>query len=159
VDTTEEILALCREVLSGTIGNEIECSWVAWHHSYDQWWDDAPVILRIDGVNYEFCWQKTSDFALTRDTIDVRREVKWTNSEDSLLFWKKDALPRLQAVVGKRIIGLQLQGHQVVTDIPSVRENYGDFMEPVGLNFLFEDGLLSIYNSLDSNGLATRQEE
>jgi hypothetical protein len=155
VESTPEVLALCRGMATAIIGREIECSWVAWHHSYDEWWNNAPVILRINGVNYEICWSKESDFALTRDTIDVESPCLWADTEDSIISWRKDALPILQNLKGRRVLTLELHEAQVTIGTPETGGISNQYWVPHSLNLTCDDAFLSIYNAFDCNGLRT----
>ena len=155
METTEEVLALCRRLAEDVVGGEIECSWVAWLCKDDTWWDGAPIIIQVSGVNYEICWSKEADCAITRNTINVHESVRWIDCEELTLFWKKDGLAALQNIVGQRVNKIQLIEAEVTIS------NHSDhppgwstsYWVSYGINFILTDGFLSIYNAFDTNGV------
>jgi hypothetical protein len=157
VDTTEEILALCREILSGTVGNEIECSWVAWDKE-DEWDEHAPVILRIGGVNYEFCWAKDRDLAITCNCIDVAQPFNFYNHIELPMIWKKDRLPILREAIGHTITGVRVQECQNTIENASVPPEIRQFWLANSIDFSFGHSFLSIYNAFDANGITDKNE-
>jgi len=152
VDTTDEVLGLCRQIHADIIGHKVECSWVPCLQKDDKWWQGAPVILRINSINYEFCWQKESDCAVTRNTINIEEPVRWCDCDELAFFWKKDGLPALQNIVGQQVNGIDLLEAEVT--ISNHSEGFqNNYWLPYGINFKLCGGFLSIYNAFDLNGV------
>jgi hypothetical protein len=159
VETTEGVLGLCRQIYPDIIGHELECSWVPWLQTDDKWWEGAPVILRINGVNYEICWSKESDCAIARNTINVLEPVRWCDCDELAFSWKQDALTILQDVVGQKVTMLHLEEAQVTMGYPTGGGFYNQYWVPHGINFSFSSAFLSVYNAFDKNEITNRSEE
>jgi hypothetical protein len=53
------------------IGYPVEELWSLWDEENDEWFSDGPVIIAIQGRNFEFCANKLNEFSFSVDSIDV----------------------------------------------------------------------------------------
>jgi hypothetical protein len=148
----DEVLLLYNKFASEVIGKTIDCSWIAFLRSDGKWLEGLPIILQIDNKNYEICWMKFSDISITQNSINVNQPFNWMDSEDEELLcdWKKDDLPSLQNAIGQSIKSIK---------VLEARHSFGEnhIWLPNGIEFILENGYLSIFNNLDQNGISNEE--
>jgi hypothetical protein len=156
--TIEHLAVACRRIRDQTLGKTLTASWVSWLVKDDAYFEYMPVILQIGEVNYEFCWSGEEDCALSQDTIDTNVDSMGYGSDEYPLFWKRNALPPLQAVIGHSVTGMSLVEAQV-----TVGPNYHDgkyftnqYWIANGITLAFGNRTLYLYNHVFyGNGIST----
>lgn len=124
------------------IGRRLDASYVGWFED-DTWYSDLPVILIIGGLQYEFCWTKMDELAITQGQL--QQDYCVVNGQQIRL--QKDAMPELQKAIGKEIIGIELGESEM-----SSRGVTSRIINSI--NFIMRGAYLSIYNCLDENCLS-----
>ena len=143
VEDKEKAEALIQAFARLWVGKTIESTYVGWYVPDDEWYEDFPIIIKIDGVQFEVCWQKFDSLSITKNQIDIDNCI----SGDELIPYKKDALSALQRATGKRIKSVKLGMSSMTLEdkvIPMINS----------LDFELENGYLTIFNALDENGVS-----
>jgi hypothetical protein len=156
VETTGEVLNLCRELAPEVVGKPIGKVWTAWLRRDNVWWDDAPVVVEIGGTGYEFCWMKEAHLALTRNSIDVSASFRWFEAEELVIDWRPNALSELDIISGQIITGLEAMESRFKARL-SDRVHTRDV--PNAVDFLFGTERVSVYNAFDRNGISMERIE
>lgn len=126
------------------IGRRLDASFVGCFED-GTWYSDLPVILVIGGQQYEFCWAKMDELAITQGQL--RQDYCIVNGEQITL--QKDAMQELQKAVGKKIIGIELGESEMSSRGVTTR-----IINSV--NFIMRGAYLSIHNCLDENCLSDK---
>lgn len=143
VSRLEEALPLLEHHAGIWVGQCIEETWVGLLPGHGSWWADFPIILVIGGIQYEICWQKFADLAITQGQINVRNA--WANGQRVPM--RKNHLPALNQALGKRILAIELGESEMDFGGPPIR-----IINSV--NFVLEGGYLGIFNAGDENAVS-----
>ncbi|MEU5536959.1 hypothetical protein [Streptomyces sp. NPDC020362] len=114
---------------------------MVWDLQDDEWFCDCPVLFDFDGEQVEINHHKLDELSVTWNTIDPARPVRWPGFD---LQWRSEPLPELQALRGLALKDTELlewMGRDVA---------HGN----VDVGFAFETGRVTVFNSLDENGLS-----
>ena len=125
------------------MGKSIDETFVGWYPPDDSWFSDLPILLIIGGEQFEICWQKFDSLSITKDQLPTDKCVSY-GVEYPL---KKNALTELTNSIGKKILAVELGMSSMTIEekvIPMINS----------VDFHLENGFLSIYNSLDENGVS-----
>jgi hypothetical protein len=129
---------------------------LAWNHSYNEWWNDMPIILYFDNKPFEFAAYK-SDFAFTTGLINTSEPINWGGEDDpSEITWKGECNSVLNRMVGKQIVSVSVSSLKIERTTAAVLN--GVVME-------FSDGStdtnchLEIFNSGDELSVSFVTEE
>ena len=139
----EEAEKLISHWSKSWVGKSIEESFVGWYPQDDSWFADLPIMLIIGGEQVEICWQQFDSLSITKNQLS--REKCITYGEEYP--YKRNALPELTASIGKTILAVKLgMSSMTIEDktLPMINS----------VDFHLEGGFLSIYNSLDENGVS-----
>lgn len=126
-------------------GRTLTRAWLVWDLDDDTWWADCPVLLDFGGEQVEVNHQKLDECAITWNTIDPARPVRWAGADDLRLAWRAETSPDLTGLCGQSV-------HAV--DLLEWAGDRGDLANgTVALGFTFTGGHLTVDNALDENGL------
>ncbi len=139
------------------IGYPVEELWSLWDEESNEWFSDAPVIICIQGKQFEFCANKLNEFSFSVDSIDIRVPVYWCSDEDSDIepfHWVHERNREFKDLIGEKISGIEI--------VESFEPDISSFMGLecwmlAGIALLFEDQRLEILNGLDCNLLSRSQ--
>ena len=166
VTSIDLAISTYQDRLIELIGKHLDLSWVLWNTKSDEWFSDAPVILRFDGIQMEISFRQLDELSISWGAIDIERKPDWYElgtPKDSLFEfgWKENALDELKKSLGNMIkdiyLGEYLYGPKILLDKVNP-ENIGKIFENWHINFIefeFDQGSLAIYNSLDTNGITS----
>ena len=91
------------------IGKPIARFWVMWDENENEWYPDGPVILEIDGDNYEFCAYQLDDFSFTLNKIDLTGKLDWYGMGDELpLSWNENGKQELRESLNQPISAINV---------------------------------------------------
>jgi hypothetical protein len=127
--------------LRALIGRPLTHAWLAWDFQDNEWFSDCPVLFDFDGEQAEINHAKFDDLAITWNTVDPRRPVRWPGFA---LQWRDDQRPELRAFQGQALRDIELL---VWTGRDMARGS-------VALSFRFTGGHVTVFNALDENGLS-----
>ncbi|MFB7245640.1 hypothetical protein ACFCYX_24655 [Streptomyces populi] len=126
--------------LRALVGRPLTRAWLVWDVQDDEWFSDCPVLLDFTGEQVEINHQKFDDLSITWNTVDPRRPVQWSDFD---LQWRHDAHPELDALRG-----------QVLQDVQLFEWTGSDMARgAIAVNFGFSHGQVTVFNTLDENGL------
>jgi len=100
-----------KKALLETLGCCIDRYYVQWHTDRDEFNEDGPIILIINGNQYEFTAFQL-DYSLTINKIDLSGKLDWYGSGAEMpLVWKKNAFNEINTILGKQIEEIYLLEH------------------------------------------------
>ncbi|KZB79405.1 hypothetical protein [Amycolatopsis regifaucium] len=132
--------------LRGLVGRRLRHVHLTWFVEYDEWLEDAPVVVDFGDERLEIRHFKFDDLSLTWNTIDPYGKANWPwgdPAEPSPLRWRHDVHPELSALEGQELLGVELL--ECVT-----RDMAGGM---VALGFVFPNGRFTVFNAMDENGI------
>jgi len=128
------------------VGKRLQRVHLTWFVEYDEWLEDAPVIVDFGDERLEIRHFKFDDLSLTWNTIDPYGKAEWNwgdPAEPSPLRWRHDTRPELSALEG-----------QVLQDVELLEWTGRDMARGVvDLGFVFPHGRFTVINAMDENGL------
>ncbi|WDZ84484.1 hypothetical protein [Micromonospora cathayae] len=86
--------------LAGLTGRPLTRVWLAWDLTDDSWWSDCPVLLDFAGEQVEVNHWKCDEVAVSWNTVDPSRGVRWPGLDDVPIGWRAEPLPGLAGLVG-----------------------------------------------------------
>ena len=99
----EEVLQFHKPIFKALIGKSIDAYFVQWELNRNEWNEDGPIIILIEGKQYEFTAYQL-DYSLTRDKIKRTDKLDWYGSGDEMpLKWKKNAFENINSILHKPI--------------------------------------------------------
>ena len=136
-----------NKTLSELIGKKINRFWIMWDINENEWLADAPVILEINGIRFEFTVYQIAEFSLTINSFELSDKLDWYGSGDEMpLTWKENGKPELVKNLNKSIIGINILTYTKESELLT------------GIEFVLEkesesdnENFFSIYNGLDQN--------
>ncbi|MFE6616195.1 hypothetical protein [Amycolatopsis sp. NPDC057786] len=128
------------------VGRRLRHVHLTWFVEYDEWLQDAPVVVDFGAERLEITHWKFDELSLTWNTIDPYGKSSWDwgdPAEPSPLRWRRDVFPELSA----------LEDHvlQDVEFLECVSPDMAGGM--VALGFVFPHGRFTVFNALDENGI------
>ncbi|MES2616713.1 MAG: hypothetical protein V4613_02480 [Bacteroidota bacterium] len=173
-DNTNAFIKANGEQLTTIIGATLDDYWLMWHAEDNEWYNDGPVILKIDGRQFEFTAYKLDEFSLTIDQIDLTKKLDWYGLGDQIpLVWKNKAHSEINHLVGRKITDIHIITYNFISTVVEDKikpENTGSIHETGymlhGIEFTFEKNtrfershFLQIFNALDANGIKTVEQK
>lgn len=140
INDREEAIKELQTFAVAWVGSKIEKTYVGWFIEDNSWYEDIPIVLVIGGKQYEICWNKFDDLAITQGQIDVKNCIV----SGGKIPMKENALPELERAIGNTIVGVELGESEM---------NGSAIINSV--NLILEGGYLTIYNNLDENGVSS----
>ncbi len=150
------------------VGKNIKKFWVMWDKRENEFFPDGPIVLEIEGDQYEFCASELDKFSLTINNIDLNKNLNWYGMGDELpLIWKENGKEELKNYLNRQIEEINILTYNFVTETISdikQHENIGKksntgFMLH-GIEFVLkeesqsdEKNFFSVFNALDQNGI------
>lgn len=163
-DTFNKVLG---DTLLKLIGKPVDDYWLMWETKENEWYNDGPVILKIDNRQFEFTAHQLDEFSLTVNQIDLNQKLDWYGAGDEIpLIWKSKCHSAIDQIIGLSIKEISILTFKLITTIIEDklnRKNVGmqhesDYMLH-GIQFDFDDHgqtrYLQIFNGLDQNGLSS----
>ena len=138
----EEIKKLHKKTFTDLIGKSIDSYFVQWNLNEKDWNEDGPIILLIDGNQFEFTAFQLA-YSLTINKIDLSKKLDWYGAGNEMpLEWKKNAFENINTILNKPI-----------TKIYALEFGEGSSFHLVGFEFEFMEmkEVLHISNGLDCN--------
>jgi hypothetical protein len=157
-------LELHGDKLIDLIGKEITGSWILWDNDQNEWFSDAPVVIEIEhAIQLELLANKTEEFSITFDAIDLSEEPTWFGDDSWNFCWKRDGKIELAQIVNCVIQEIRLVDHcpayTIISD-KNTPENVGKTSKWSWMMNAFEiicdHGEISIFNALDENGISDK---
>lgn len=159
--STQELINNCSKDLTTLIGKIIAEVWIVWDENNNEWFNDCPVVLNIEGQQIELCAFKFDEFAVTFNEIDLSNKLDWYGVKDFDLEWRKACLQQFKGILNKKItdIGIIERNHRykVIHDETNPK-NEGNFIsdwELNGIGFYIESEYIAVENGLDENIITT----
>ncbi len=132
--------------LAGLTGRTLTRVWLAWDLTDDSWFADCPVLLDFAGEQVEVNHWKFDEIAISWNSVDPTRGVRWLGSDDVPIAWRSEPLPELTGLVGRPVTGVELlEWHGDPGDLAN---------GTVALGVDLGDTVLVVFNALDENGLS-----
>lgn len=154
-----------KDKLGKLIGKSISRFWIMWDEKENEWYPDGPVILEIDGNNYEFCAYQLDDFSFTLNTIDLAEKLDWYGMGDELpLNWKENGKKDLEVSLNRPISAVNILTYNFKSKNVETGEPHETGFMMHGIEFELENQngaatYFSIFNALDQNGLSSKRVE
>lgn len=159
-NSAEELTKAHPTTFSKLIGQSVEAYFVQWHTDRDEWNEDGPIILLINGLQFEFTANKL-DYSMTINQIDLSKKLDWYGSGDEMpLAWKKNPFPELNSMLGRQIEEIFLLEYSMTSNITDdlTKKKFFEAITPqefllVGIEFklLGIERCLHLSNGLDCN--------
>lgn len=119
-------------------GKKIEGIWIVWNQDDDEWFNNLPVIIKFEDCQLELCANKTDEFAVTFDEINMSNEIDYFGN-GNVLKWEKNKLNSFSKCINKRIVSIEIiEWLSCLT----------------GIGFNLDDGYLAFVNGLDENKIS-----
>lgn len=147
------------------IGKPITRFWVMWDEKENEWYPDGPVILEVDGNNYEFCAYQLDDFNFTLNKIDLTEKLDWYGMGDELpLSWKENGKQELQESLNQPISAINILTYNYKSKNVETGEPHEERFIMHGIEFELKKEndnttYFSIFNGLDQNALSSERVE
>lgn len=158
----KEIMSKVGINLEDLIGKKILEVWIVWDETNDEWFEDCPVILNIEGTHLEICNWKIDELSLTFDTIDLSEQLNWYDMDHYILKWHDATKSNLMSIKNQRINNIELIEYSYVIeninpkkDNPEQIKKEDQYWFINGIGLILESGYLSIENGLDKNVIRT----
>jgi hypothetical protein len=146
----ESVIAAHGDYLRKLLGTRLTESWIVWDRDEESWFADEPVVLGFEGRNLEIVFWQLDELSLTWNAIDLQQPPNWFGCYDGLnLEWRRNAHPVLGTALGRTVDTISLVEMLNETGIMPGREWLLH-----ALQFHFGNSTMTIYNSLDENGLS-----
>ncbi|MEV7548936.1 hypothetical protein AB0N89_04855 [Amycolatopsis sp. NPDC089917] len=132
--------------LVSLVGKRLQHVHLTWFVQYDEWLEDAPVVVDFGDERLEITHWKFDEVSLTWNTIDPYGKSEWDwgdPAEPSPLRWRRDVCPELSALEGQVLQDVEL--------LQSVSHDVAGRM--VALGFVFPSGRFTVFNAMDENGI------
>ncbi|MGG0179151.1 hypothetical protein [Gottfriedia acidiceleris] len=119
-------------------GKKIEGIWIAWNQEDDEWFNDLPVVIKFEDCQLELCANKTDEFAVSFDEINMSDEIEYFGT-DIVLKWENNKLSEFKKCINKRIDSIEII-------------EWRNCLFGIGLSL--EEGYLTVFNGLDENKIS-----
>lgn len=158
--------------LTRLIGKTIDRFWIMWDDRRNEWHPDGPIIIEIEGINFEFSANECVEFSLTINDINLKEKLDWYDMGDELpLSWKENGNPELIKSLSRPIKEINILTYNPSSEINNynvdsdqVHMLYGDGFVMHGIEFVLQKenhndikNFFSIYNVLDENGIENKE--
>ncbi|VXA91537.1 conserved hypothetical protein [Flavobacterium sp. 9AF] len=164
-DDVNLFLITQKDKFEKLIGKSISRFWVMWDVKENEWYPDGPVILEIDGNNYEFCAYQLDDFSFTLNTIDLTEKLDWYGMGDELpLSWMENGKQDLKVSLNQPISAVNILTYNFKSKNIETGESHETGFMMHGIEFEIENEsrtttYFSVFNALDQNGLSSERVE
>jgi len=151
----EQFIHQHKPLLRSLIGQQFIDLWLLWDVAEDEWYSDAPVVLRTKQMQVELCANQLNEFAITTNTINLTSAVSSVDMEDGetkQYAWRK--LEDESRLLQSRISRVEVMELQFDSRIGSGQQEW--LLN--GVCFNLEEGCLSVFNGMDTNGLTFDKE-
>jgi len=138
----EDVIRYHKQTFNDLIEKSINSYYVQWDINENNWNEDGPIVILIDGKQYEFTAFQL-DYSLTINKINLSHKLDWYESGDDMsLEWKKEPFKPINSILNRQI-----------TKIYALEFGLGENFNIVGFEFEFEgtSDCLHISNRLDCN--------
>ena len=147
--------------LSELIGKKIEKFWVMWDTKLNEWLQDGPVILEIDGKRFEFAAYQLDEFSLTINSFELTDKLDWYGMGDEMpLIWKENGNSEMIKNLDKHIVSINILTYNFISEFVESGEKYDTGNMLTGIEFVLKkesesdvENFFSIFNALDKNGM------
>jgi|GEM_PF-1828180 len=149
------------KILSELIGKTIERFWIMWDTKNNEWLADGPIVIEINGKQFEFTAYQLDEFSLTINSFELTDKLDWYGmGKEMPLVWKENGKSELTKNLKKPIIGINILTYNFVSEFveSGKRHETGDML--TGIEFVLEkesesdnENFFSIFNNLDQNGI------
>ncbi|MBQ4820977.1 hypothetical protein [Aquimarina sp. MMG016] len=110
LNSCDDVIKLHKQTFNALIGKSIDSYFVQWEKNENKWNEDGPIIILIDGKQYEFTAYQL-EYSLTINKIDLSDPLDWYGSGDEMpLEWKKNTFKSINSILNKpitKIYGLE----------------------------------------------------
>lgn len=151
--SSKSLLNLLRQhIFTGSQVSQTITLWEA-----NDWFEDAPIIIVIDGVQHEFCANKIGEFSYSKNTIDKSKPVKWCDASYGIgtLRWKTNAHPNLKGLTNNTIIDIGTIEYLLDENIQCIFDKDWALS---GVYVRCSHFYAEIYNALDCNAVRNSQQ-
>ena len=137
------------------LGERIEEVWTLWDE--EEWFNDAPVVLKIGKNFVELCANKIGSYSFSMNTIDLGSEVYWCSNENEgqAMRWRKNMHEESKGLKNGVISEVGIT--QYLLD-PNIQNMFKRDWVVSGVYFKNTQSYFEVFNSLDCNGLLAVQE-
>ena len=152
-----------EKTLRQLIGKRIDCYYLQWQTKENAWNEDGPIILQIEGNQYEFTAYKLDEYSLTINQINLSEKLDWYGANDEMpLMWKKNPIDKINGLLNRKIEQIYLLEYSMTSDIIDDKEKKEFFRQLtqsgffiVGIEFKINgiEDCLHLSNGLDCNAL------
>lgn len=154
-----------RESLINLLGNSITEYYVQWDTTINEWNEDGPIILNINGIQYEFTAYELSQYSLTIDKINIAEKLNWYGAGDEIrLIWRRNAFKNLNLIINKTIKNIFLVEYNFSAANSNLENNKEELVKSsdfdlIGIEFEFDEikDCLNLSNGLDCNVMKLHQ--
>lgn len=148
------------ELLAETplIGCQVQALWSLWDEEFDEWFNDAPVVICTKENQFEFCANKLDEFSFSLDSIDLDIPVYWCGDEDpdtKSFRWVQQKNSEFRDLVGKLITKIEIVESCIEKDMQTFLGLESQILSGIALQF--QDERLELLNGLDCNLLSRSQ--
>lgn len=163
---SKNFLAVKNNVLKNLINKEIKNYYLLYDIEDNSWWQTQPIILVIDGNQYEFLFDNLSDFSLTINQINTKEKCNWYEQDEIDVAWKSNCNQDIDNILNKKIKEINII--EIVLLTKAVKNQKDKLIETVdnsyfslaGIELKFEENQkLTIYNSLNENSITSEDIE
>lgn len=150
-----QLVANEKEKLTSLIGQRIKEIWVAWEQEEDYWFNNLPVLFKLENCQLELCAYKSEEYAITFNQINVNNSVDFFGA----VKWEKDKLTQLKLTpyMNQKINSIEIM-EPIVEPISAVECEYDTFGVG-GIGFSLEKGFLAVCNGFDENRFIYEREQ
>lgn len=140
------------------VGKKIDACWTLWDKQ-NQFFEDAPIILIIEGQQYHFCALKFDEFSVTQGTINTNQKVAWCGGAPDpfgYLTWHKNKNLDFESIIGEKILKVEIVEYENEpgNPLPVVSQIF-----ITGISFSTDKSYLEIFNAGDCNALTNKRNQ
>ena len=136
------------------LGARVESLWSLWDEEYDEWFNDAPIVICTKDQQLEFCANKLNEFSFSLNTIDLSTPVFWCGEAEpdmQPLRWVEQRNPEYEGLIGKPITAVETVESYLEEQVEAFTGLPTFILSGIALHF--QDECLEILNGLDCNTL------
>jgi hypothetical protein len=115
----KSFLGIHGESLRSLTGKTIDDYWLMWMIDLNEWFADGPIILKIDGQQFEFTTNGFDEISLTIDQIDLNQNIDRLDFGDELitLTWESKCNSDIDQIIGLPIKEISLLTYKEKTAV------------------------------------------
>ncbi len=166
-NTVEDFILNNHSKLKNLIGKKIKESFVIWELNDNEWHSDGVVVITLEDCNIEICNKNLNELSVTLDEIDLSIDLESYDCEEygKIDFeWRKDNLEQLNRIKGRTIEEIEIINYRFKSAtiynksvLDKVNEHHVDYLLN-GIGFKLDEGYVSVFNNLDTNGISNDRE-